>query len=70
MRLHDILINDFEDTIELIINEQGEKVFAVTVKDQEKIEFKTLSSAKGYIRDLRSNAEGCDDYFSFNENLR
>ena len=70
MRLHDILINDFEDTIELIINEQGEKVFAVTVKDQEKIEFNTLSAAKGYIRNYRHDTEGCDDYFSFNENLR
>lgn len=70
MKLHDILINDFEDAIELIINERGEKVFAVSIKEQERIEFKTLSSAKGYIREYRGDAEGCNDYFSFNEYLR
>ena len=70
MKLHDILINDFEDAIEYKVTDRG-RVFEVRVKgEDDPIEFNTLSAAKGYIRNYRHDTEGCDDYFSFNENLR
>ena len=68
MKLHDIYINDLEDSIEFRIDEEGNWIYVVKIhgENQDAI-FQTFKDAKAYVNEKRDGQRGYNKWFIFRE---